>query len=126
MTEFRVSGKSDVDAGEAGDGRCEEPMDGAMERAIPPESIATETAGAAIFEPMGRDEKVKWRRSSEAPAAPSDWMSRMERTIWLLTQELMQPNQTVRHLVNHLLARASRKDAQWQAMMAWMQQRHQK
>ena len=37
-------------------------------------SIAAETAGATIFDPMRR-----WRRT--APAAPSDWRIGMDRTI---------------------------------------------
>jgi len=56
-------------------------MDVAMEMATAATPIAAETAGAAIFEPMERNENGKQRRRNEAPAAPSDWRSRMERTI---------------------------------------------
>ena len=52
MTEFRGSERSDLDAGEAGDGRSDAPMDMAMEMATAATSIAAETAGVTIFEPM--------------------------------------------------------------------------
>jgi len=81
MTDVRVSGRSDLDAGEAENGRSDAPMDVAMEMATAATSIAGETAGATILEPMERNENGKRRRRSEAPVAPSDWRSRMERTI---------------------------------------------
>jgi hypothetical protein len=90
MTEFRVSGRSDLDAGEAENGRSDAPMDVAMEMATAATSIAAETAGATIFEPMERNENGKRRSRSKAPAAPSDWRSRMERTIRQQAQELTQ------------------------------------
>jgi len=90
MTEFRVSGRSDLDAGEAENGRSDAPMDVAMEMATEATSIAAETAGATIFEPMERNGNGKWRRRSEAPVAPSDWRSRMESTIRQQAQELTQ------------------------------------
>jgi hypothetical protein len=75
MTEVRVSGRSDLDAGEAGDGRSDAPMEVAMEMATGATPVAAETAGATIVEPMERNENGKRRRKSEAPAtalAPSD------------------------------------------------------
>jgi len=72
MTEFRVSGRSDLDAGEAGNERCDAPMDVATKMATAVTAIATETAGATIFEKMERNENGKRRRRSEAPAAPCD------------------------------------------------------
>jgi len=81
MTKFRVTVRSDLDAGEAEKGRSDGPMHVAMEMATAATPIAAETAGAAIFEPIERNENGKRRRRSEAPAAPSDWRSRMERTI---------------------------------------------
>jgi len=80
MTEFRVSRRSDLDTGGAENGRSDAPMDVATEMATAT-AIATETAGAGIFEPMERNENGKLGRRSEAPAAPSDWRSCMERTI---------------------------------------------
>jgi hypothetical protein len=71
MTEFRVSGRSDLDTGGAENGRSNAPMDVVMEMATAT-SIATEAAGAGIFEPMERNENRKRRRRSEAPAAPSE------------------------------------------------------
>jgi len=56
MTEFRVTVRSDLDAGEAEKGRSDAPMDVAMEMATVATPIAAETAGAAIFEPMERNE----------------------------------------------------------------------
>ena len=90
MTEFRVSRRSDLDAGEAENGRSDAPMDVAMEMATAATSIAAETAGATLFEPMERNENGERRRRSEALAATSDWRSRMERTIRQQAQELMQ------------------------------------
>ena len=81
MTEFRVSGRSDLDAGEAGNGRSNAPMDVAMEMAATATAIPSETAGATIFELMERNENGKRRRRSEAPGAPRHWRSRMERSI---------------------------------------------
>jgi len=80
--------RSDLDAGEAGKGRSDPPMDVAMEMGTVATSIAAENAGAAVLEPMERNENGKLGRRSEAPAAPSDWRSRMERTIRQQAQEL--------------------------------------
>jgi len=52
MTEFRASGRSNLDAGEAENGRSDAPMDVAIEMATSATSIAAETAGATIFVPM--------------------------------------------------------------------------
>jgi len=95
MTEFRVSVRSDLDAGEAEQGRSDAPMDVAMEMATATTPVAAETVGAAIFEPMKRNENRKQRRRSEAPAAPSDWRSRMEMTTRQQAQELTQLHRTV-------------------------------
>ena len=46
-------------------------MDVAMEMATAATSIAAETAGATIFEPMERNENGKRRRRSEALVAPA-------------------------------------------------------
>jgi len=126
MTESRVSVRSDLDAGEAETGRSDTPMDVAMEmvRAVTP--IAAETAGADIFEPMERHENRKQRRWSEAPAAPSDCRSRMERTIRQQAEKVTQLHQTVGHLANLVEAWADRDEAQWLVMMTWMQEREQK
>ena len=101
-------------------------MDVAMEMATAATSIAAETAGATIFEPMERNENGKRRRRSEAPAAPSDWRSRMERTIRQQAQELTQLHRTVGQLANLVEARAAREQAQRLAIMTWMQEREQK
>ena len=81
MTEFRVSGRSDLDVGEAGNGRSDAPMDVVMDMATAVTSIAAETAGATIFQPMERNEKGQRRRRSKAPVGFSDWRSHMERAI---------------------------------------------
>jgi len=70
MTEFRVRGRSDLDAGEAGDVRSDAPMDVAMEMITAATSIAAETVGATIVEPMERNGNGKRKRRSEAPVAP--------------------------------------------------------
>lgn len=56
--------------GDVGDGRNEGSMDMAMEMATPATSIEAESAGVTKFQPMERNEHGKWRRRSEAPAAP--------------------------------------------------------
>jgi hypothetical protein len=56
-------------------------MDVAMEMMVAATLTAT---GATIFEPMERNANGKRRRKSEAPVTaldPSDWRSRMERTL---------------------------------------------
>jgi len=59
MTEFRVSVRSDLDAGEAEKGRSNAPMDVAIEMATAATPIVAETAGADIFEQMERNENGK-------------------------------------------------------------------
>jgi hypothetical protein len=56
MTKFRGSKRSDLDTGESGDGRSDAPMDIEMEMATAATSIAAETPGVTIFEPMQRNE----------------------------------------------------------------------
>ena len=90
MAEFRGSERSDLDAGEGGDGRSDAPMDMAVEMATAATSIPAETAGVTVFEPMGRNENGKQRRRSQAPAMPRDWRSRMERTMRQQAQDLTQ------------------------------------
>ena len=79
MTEFRVSGRSDLDAGEAGVRRSDAPLDVAMEMMTAAKSISAETGGATRFEPMEGNDKRKWRMRSEAPAAHTNWRSHMDR-----------------------------------------------
>jgi len=81
MTEFRENERSDLDAEEAGDGRSDALMNMATDMATAATSIAVKTAGVTIFEPMERNENGMWRRRSEALVTPSDWRSRMERTM---------------------------------------------
>jgi len=57
MTEFRGSERSDLAAGEAGDGRSDAPMDMVMEVAT-----AATPAGVTIFEPTERNENEIRRR----------------------------------------------------------------
>jgi hypothetical protein len=116
MTEARVSGRSDLDMGESGDGRRDAPLDVAMEMAMAATSVAAETAGTTIVEPMERKWNGKRRRRSEAVAtavAPSNWRSRMERTMRQQAQELTQLHRTVGHLTNMLEAQAAHEEAQW-------------
>jgi len=123
MSEATGSERSDLDTREAGDRRRDVAMDMAME--ITTEATPT-AAGKTLFEPMERKENRKRRRSSEAPAAPSDWRSRMERTMRQQAQELTQLHRTVGHLTNLVQAQAARKEAQWSGMSTWMQEREQK
>jgi len=88
MTEARGSERSDLDTGQAGDRRSDAPVDMAMEMTTAATPTAVETAGTTMFEPMERNENGKRRRRSEAPATPSDWRRRMERTMRQQAQEL--------------------------------------
>jgi len=97
-----------------------------MEMATASTSIAAETTHGTIFEPIERNENGKRRRRSEAPAAPSDWRSRMERMIRQQAQELTQLHRTVGHLAILRGVQAAREEAQWQGIMAWIQEREQK
>jgi len=129
MTEVRVSERSDLDVEEAGDGRSDAPMDVAMKMVRAATPIAAETAGATIVEPMERNENGKRRRRCEAPATvlpPSDWRSRMERTVRQQAQELMQLHRTVAHLTKVLEAQAACEEAPWRGMLTWMQETEQK
>jgi len=126
MTEARGSERSDLDMGEAGDRRSDAPVDVAMEMTTAATPTPAETGGATMFKPMERNENGKRRRRSQAPATPSDWRSRMERTMRQQAQELTQLHRTVRHLTNMVQAQAAREEAQWLGMRTWMQEREQK
>jgi len=125
MTEFRVSGRSDLEAGKAGNGRSDALMNVAMQMATEATSIAAETVGATIFEPMQRNENGKRSRRSDLPPAPSERRSRLKRTIEQQAQELTQLHRTVGHLASLVEVRAAREEAQRLAMMTWMQERDQ-
>jgi len=114
-----------MDMGEAADGRSDVLMDMAMGMPTAVTSITAKTPGGTRFEPMERNESRKRRRRSEAPVTPSNWKSRMERTMRQQTQEVTQLHQTVGHLMNLLQVQAARKEAQWLVMMTWMQEREQ-
>jgi hypothetical protein len=112
MTEARVSGRSDLDTGEAGDGRSDAPKDVTMEMgATAATPVAVDTAGATTVEPMERNENGKRRRRSEALAsavAPSDWTSHIEWTMRQQAHELTQLHRTVGHLTYLLDPQAPR------------------
>ena len=112
--------KSGLYAGDAGDGRSDPPIDVAMEMLPATTSMAAETAGATIFESMGRNEKGIQARTTEAAAAPSDWRSHTDRTISQQAEELTQLHQTVGHLANLADPQAAREEAQWLGLMTWM------
>jgi len=125
MTKVRVSERSELDTG---DGRSDVPIDVAMEMATAVTPSAAETVGATIVEPMERKENEKQRRRSEAQVtalAPSEWRSRMARTVRQQAQELMQLPQTVGHLTRIFEAQAARNEAQWWGMLTCMQERDQ-
>jgi len=109
--------------GEAGDRRSDTPMDMEMEMTTAATPTATETASGTMFELTERTENGKWRRTSKAPATPSDWRSRMERTMPQQGQELTQLHGTVQHLTNLVPAQAACKEVQWLGMRTWMQER---
>jgi nucleotidyltransferase/DNA polymerase involved in DNA repair len=74
---------------------------------------------------MEKDEDGQRRSRSTAPAAPSDWRSRMDRTIRKQAQELTQLDRTVGHLANLVEAQTACEQEQRLAMMRWMQERKQ-
>jgi len=122
MSEVRVSDMSHLETGEAGNRRSDAPMVVPMEMATAATAITVETAGATIFELMERYENRKWRSRMEAQAtalAPSDWRSRMDRTVQQQAQEVMQLNRTFGHLTNVLEAQATPDQALWLGMMTW-------
>ena len=124
-TKVRVSERSDLDTGEAGQGRSDGPMAVAMEMATAATPTALETAGGTIFEQMERIENGNGRRKSEA-LAPSDWRRCEERTMRQQEQELTRLHRTVGHLTNLLEAQVPRKEAQWLGITTWMQEQEQK
>jgi hypothetical protein len=85
MSEARVGRRSDLDTGEARNGRSDLTMDLEMEMMVKVATpVAVETAGATIVELMERNEHGMQSRRSEALAtamAPSPWRSRMDRTM---------------------------------------------
>jgi hypothetical protein len=90
MTEIRGSERSKLDEGEVSDRRSDMPMDMVIQMVTAATCIATETAGVIISAPVERSENGKRRRRSDAWAAPSDWRSRMKRTIRQQVHELTQ------------------------------------
>jgi hypothetical protein len=124
-TNLRVSGRSDLDTGEAGTGRSNVPMDMVIEMAMAVAAITTEAECATIFGPTERNEMGIRRRTSEVPAGPSDWRSRIERTIRQQSLELTQLYRMVVHLVCLVEAQASREEAPQLAMMRSLQERQQ-
>jgi len=64
ITEFRVSGRRDLDAGEAGNGRSNSAMNVAIEMATVATFIAIATSGATRLELKKRNENRKRRRRS--------------------------------------------------------------
>jgi len=65
MTEAGVSRKSDLEMGEAGDGRSDTRMDVAMEMAMEVTHVAAKTVGATIVEPIEGNENREQRRRRE-------------------------------------------------------------
>jgi len=125
MIEATDSGRSELDTGEAGDGRSDAPRDVPMEMATAVTPIAEETTGASIFERMERNEKGMRRWRSET-SAPSDRRSCMDMIKRQQAQKLTQLHRTVGHLANLLEPQAARKETQWRGMTTWMQEREQK
>jgi len=78
MSDARGCERSNLDRGEAGDRGRDVRMDSAMEMTT---AVTPTAAGEIKFQPMERNNNGNRRRRSEAPAAPSDWRSRMERTM---------------------------------------------
>jgi len=125
MTAARGSERSNLDTGEAGERRRDAPVDVAMEMTTAATPTTAETAGETIFEPMERNKNGKRSGRSEAPATPSDWRSRMERTMPQEALELMQLHRTVGHLTNLVQVQAAREKAQWLGLRTSMQERQQ-
>jgi len=129
MTEARETGRSDLDIGDAGDGRSNAPLDLAMEMATAETPVNAETVRATIVEPMERNENRQRRRRSTVLAtavAPGNRRSRMERKMHQQAQELPQLHRTVGHLRNLLEPQGACEEAQWRGMITWMQEREQK
>jgi hypothetical protein len=121
-----VSGRSDLDAGDAGNGRGDAPMDVAMEMAMVVTPIAVVIAGATIFVPTERNANGKQTRMCKVLVAPSDCRSHMERMIPQQALELKQLHRTVEHFANLVKGWAALKEAQRLVMLTWMHEREQK
>jgi len=126
MTEARVSEMSDLDTGEAADSSSNAPVHVAMEITTAATLTHEETPGATMFKPMERNENGKQKTRSKAPATPSDWRSRMKRTMQPQAQELTQLHQPVGHLTNLVQAQAAREEVQWLGIRTSMEEREQK
>jgi hypothetical protein len=129
MTKVRGRGRSNLDTGEAGDGRSNAPMDMAMVMVTTVTPIAEESTGATIVEPMERNENGKRRRRSEAPAtalAPRDWRSRMERAAQQQAHEIAQRHRTIPMMANMLDAQTALQEVQWRGMRTWLEKREEK
>jgi len=88
-----------------------------MTRAAPATAIA-----ARPLEPIGTGKRPR-TSGQEASRAPSDWRSRIERTMRQQGQEQTQLHRTVGHLASLLEAQAAHEEAQWLGMTKWMQER---
>jgi hypothetical protein len=117
MTKFRVSGSSNLDTGNGGNGKRDAPMDLVMEIATAATSTALVTAGVSIFEPEQSNKHGKRRMRREALAALSNSGSRKERTIRQQAQELTQLHQTVGHHAILVKARTACEGVQRLAIM---------
>jgi len=129
MTEVRGRERSDLDTGEAGDGRSDAPMDEAMETATTVTPMAAATTGVTIVEPMDRNENGKRRRRSEAPAtalAPGDWRSRMERAAQQQVRKVGQLHRTIAKMANMLDTQTAFQKAQWPGIKTWLEKREEK
>jgi len=82
---------------------------------------ATPTASDQLERNGNRKRLRNWR--PEDSRAPSDWRSRMERTMRQLAQELTQLHRTIIHVTNLLEAKALCEGTQLLAMMTWTQEK---
>jgi hypothetical protein len=116
MNEVRVTERSELDAGTAGDGRNDAPMVMAIEMAMAVNPIAVVTVGAATLEPMERNKNGKRRRWSKAPATiivTGGWSSRMELKAQQRAPELAQLPRTISKMANKLEVQTEMQETQW-------------
>jgi len=126
MTKVRGRETSDLDTGEAGEGRSDGPMDVAIEMTTTVTPIAAEPTGATLFDPMERNENGKRRRRREAPAkafAPGDWRSRIELAAQQQAGEIAQLHRTISKMPNMVDAQTPLQEAQWRGMKTWLEKR---
>jgi len=123
MTKVRVSGRRDLDMGEAGDSRSNMTTDMVMEMVMVATTIAADYTSMGILELTERNKNGKWSKRSQAlmsAMGPGDWRRCMEQTAQQQDCELAQLYQTIGKRANMLEMQTALQEAQWRGMQMWL------